>query len=77
MAENRERIEVFYLPSYSPERNPDEYLNGDLKRRIHGQSPAKDAEELTRKTRSCLRSIQRRPALVRSYFQNAFVKYAA
>lgn len=77
VAENRERIEVFYLPSYSPERNPDEYLNGDLKRRIHGQPPAKDAEELTRKTRSCLRSIQRRPALVRSYFQNAFVKYAA
>jgi len=27
----RETIEVFYLPSYSPELNPDEYLNGDLK----------------------------------------------
>jgi len=32
---NREKIEVFYLPSYSPELNPDEYLNGDLK----GKSP--------------------------------------
>jgi transposase len=28
---HREMIEVFYLPSYSPELNPDEYLNGDLK----------------------------------------------
>lgn len=77
VADNPDRIEVFYLPSYSPERNPDEYLNGDLKRRIHSQVPAKDAKELTQKTRSCLRSIQRQPALVRSYFQNAFVKYAA
>jgi hypothetical protein len=30
--ENQSQIEVFYLPSYSPERNPDEYFNGTLKR---------------------------------------------
>ncbi|MES1956260.1 transposase [Salinisphaera hydrothermalis EPR70] len=77
VADHREQIEVFYLPAYSSERNPDEYLNGDLKQRIHSQPPAKDAADLTRKTRSCLRSIQRQPALVRSYFQNAFVTYAA
>jgi transposase len=37
LEENRDQIEVFYLPSYSPEAelNPDEYLNGDLK----GHSP--------------------------------------
>ncbi|MCO5247583.1 MAG: IS630 family transposase [Chitinophagales bacterium] len=29
--ENKDTIELFYLPSYSPERNPDEYLNCDLK----------------------------------------------
>ena len=28
---HREQIEVFYLPSYSPEYNPDEYLNSNLK----------------------------------------------
>ncbi|MGL1886257.1 MAG: IS630 family transposase [Reichenbachiella sp.] len=28
---NKEHIELFYLPSYSPEKNPDEYLNCDLK----------------------------------------------
>jgi len=32
LEENKEKIEVFYLPSYSPELNPDEYLNDDLKR---------------------------------------------
>ena len=31
LGKNKENIEVFYLPSYSPELNPDEYLNGNLK----------------------------------------------
>jgi transposase len=29
--ENKDRIELFYLPPYAPERNPDEYLNNDVK----------------------------------------------
>ena len=29
--ENSKKIELFYLPSYSPDRNLDEYLNCDLK----------------------------------------------
>ena len=29
LEKNKERIEVFYLPSYSPELNPDERLNAD------------------------------------------------
>jgi hypothetical protein len=35
LVEHREQIEVFYLPSYSPELNPDEYLNCDLKDGVH------------------------------------------
>jgi transposase len=31
LAESADKIEVFYLPSYSPELNPDELLNSDLK----------------------------------------------
>ena len=31
LEEHKDRIELFFLPSYSPELNPDEYLNGDLK----------------------------------------------
>jgi len=33
--QNTERIELFYLPSYSPGLNPDEYLNADLKARMN------------------------------------------
>ena len=35
LEEHPEQIEVFYLPSYSPELNPDEYLNCDLKIGVH------------------------------------------
>jgi DDE superfamily endonuclease len=31
LVQHKELIEVFYLPSYSPELNPDERLNADLK----------------------------------------------
>jgi transposase len=34
LAEHANKIEVFYLPSFSPELNPDELLNGDLKQRV-------------------------------------------
>ncbi len=36
LAEHKDEIEVFYLPSYSPELNPDEYMNCDLKAGVHG-----------------------------------------
>jgi transposase len=77
LADNAESIEVFYLPSYSPELNPDEYLNGDLKRSVHGQTPARTEAEMRKKTISRLRSIQKRPDHVRRYFHNRHVKYAA
>ena len=35
VAENKERIEVFYLPPYAPELNPVEYLNNDMKEQVN------------------------------------------
>ena len=35
MEAHRDRIEVFYLPAYSPELNPVEYLNNDLKGEVN------------------------------------------
>jgi transposase len=31
---HREQIEVFFLPSYSPELNPDEFMNGHLQMKM-------------------------------------------
>ncbi|WP_262947649.1 IS630 family transposase, partial [Xenorhabdus indica] len=56
----KSRIEVFYLPPYSPELNPDEYLNGDLKSALRHSSPARNQQELEKKTKSHLRKLQRR-----------------
>ncbi len=77
LEEHRQRIEVFFLPPYAPEHNPDEYLNGDLKQRIRSGLPSRDQEELVKKTRSFMKTLQHRPAHVRSYFKHHLVRYAA
>ena len=74
---NKDSIEVFYLPSYSPELNPDEYLNGDLKMSVAKRAPARDRDELLRTAKSRLRSLQRRPDAVKRFFLHPRVRYAA
>jgi transposase len=70
------RIALVFLPPYSPELNPDEYLNQDVKAEAARERP-RDAAELEAKLRSYLRATQRRPELVRRYFQAQPVRYAA
>jgi transposase len=41
LGDNAAKIEVFYLSSYSPEVNPDELLNADLKHRVTTAAPAR------------------------------------
>jgi len=74
---HKEKIEVLYLPSYSPELNPDEYLNGDLKQGVHSGLPARNQKELEHKTKSFMQSIAKRPKHIQSYFKHPKVKYAA
>ena len=75
--ENRKKIEIFFLPSYSPELNPDEYLNCDLKAGVHSKPPARDIDMLKKKVRSHMRKLQRTPARVKRYFKHPKIKYAA
>jgi len=77
LEENKEKIAVFYLPSYSPELNPDEYLNGDLKHCIRSGLPARTEKALTKKTRSFMRKLQNRPKHVSNYFKHPKIAYAA
>jgi transposase len=77
LKEHQEQVEVFYLPSYSPELNPDEYLNGNLKSKVHSGAPIRNREDLKKKTRSFMRTLVKRPAHVRSYFKHPKVVYAA
>lgn len=74
---NASRIQIFFLPPYSPELNPDEYLNGDFKRGVYTGVPPRDAAELRRQALSQLRSIQKSPNRVRAYFEHPAIRYAA
>ncbi len=71
-----ERICVFYLPSYSPELNPDEYLNNDVKSNSVGRRRASSKADLLRNVRSHLHRIQKLPSVVKKYFHEEHVRYA-
>ena len=73
----KQRLEVFFLPPYSPELNPDEYLNCDLKGMLHSGEAIRTVEGLKQKTRSCMRTLQCRPERVKSYFKSRHIQYAA
>ncbi len=76
--ENHEaEIRVFFLPSYTPELNPDEYLNCDLKSGVHSGLPARDKNQLCQKALSHLRKLQKLPQRVMKYFKHPKIAYAA
>jgi len=70
------QITVEYLPSYAPEYNPDEQVWNFTKSQL-GKFFITTREELVEKTRSIMRSLQRSPALVRSFFHLNGTKYAS
>lgn len=76
LADHTDRIEMFFLPGYSPQLNPDELLNQDVKSHV-GRRRAKDQKQLMNDVRSRLRSTQRQPAKVKRYFHEQQVAYAA
>lgn len=77
LAENAHQISLFFLPGYSPELNPDEMLNQDVKSNAVGRRRARNRDELITDVRGYLRSRQRKPHLVKQYFQEEHVRYAA
>jgi len=77
LKDHKTEIEIFFLPSYSPELNPDEYLNCDLKIGVHSKVPARTKEQLAKKTLSHLRKLQKMPSRVKNYFKHPKISYAA
>jgi transposase len=77
LAEHRSEIEVHYLPPYSPELNPDEGVNADLKQAVPRRAPARSKQQLKRATISHMRSLSKRPKRIRAIFRNRQFRYAA
>jgi transposase len=77
LRKNRKRIRMFFMPGYSPELNPDEFLNQDVKSNALGRQRAKDINELESNVQQYLVQRQTFPELVKKYFHNPSVVYAA
>jgi transposase len=77
LADKRDRIEVHYLPKYAPERNPDEYLNCDVKVNINVDGLPRDREELRGKLHRFMQRLAKLPARIASYFEHKYISYAA
>lgn len=69
--------ELVLLPGYAPELNPDELLNQDLKSNVFSSGRPHTKDALITQTRSYLMATLKRPDIVRAYFQEPHVNYAA
>ena len=72
-----EQIELFFLPSYSPELNPVELANASLKHAVTTHSPARKKGQMEKVAKGHLRYLQNNPKEVEAFFQKDCVKYAA
>ena len=77
MAEHKARIELFYLPSYSPQLNPEERLNADLKQQMAKRVPVRTQLKLREAANEHMTMLEQNPERVMSYFQDRRVRYAA
>jgi len=77
LQERTDKIEVFYLPSYSPELNPEERLNADLKQAIGKKVPVRTKAKLRDAAQQHMAMLESNPESVRSFFQDKRVQYAA
>jgi transposase len=70
-------IRLFFLSAYSPELNPNELLNHDVKANAVGRQRAKNKAQMIDNIRSYLRSTQRQPKVVQHFLREKDVAYAA
>lgn len=74
---NNDKIKLFYLPSYSPEKNPDEYLNCDLKQGLSAKPAPKNVEKLKENLENHMDMLVGNPERVIKYFKHKDINYAA
>jgi transposase len=75
--QHADRIDLFLLPRRSPELNPDEYLNNDLKGNVHRAGLPNNKDELADRIHAFLLKLLELPDHVMSYFRHTCVQYAA
>ena len=77
LAENKDRIEVFFLPPYSPELNPQEYVNQDVKTNIIGKKRPINKTQMRANVEDFMNGRKNDRKQVQKYFHVSHVRYAA
>lgn len=75
LEKHKEKIEVFFLPPYAPEYNPDEYLNHALKISVHSGQLPYTSEDISHKIQSFMRKLQHHPSIVSNFFRHPLLSY--
>ncbi len=75
LAEHSNEIEIFFLPPYAPECNPDEYLNHALKKDVHSGNLPRTKKDIKHKIHSFMRRLQHKKDRVRAFFYHPAVSY--
>jgi transposase len=68
-------LKRFFLPGYSPELNPDEWVWKNVKHDRIGKTGVTSQDDLKSKVISALRRLQKLPALVRGFFKDPHLSY--
>jgi transposase len=75
LGEHRDEIELFFIPPYSPELNPDEYLNHALKRHVHSGIAPRTKQEIKDKTHKFMQRLTYYTNEVCAFFRHEKVRY--
>ena len=77
LEKHKAQIELFYLPPYSPEYNPDELLNSDIKRNAGAKLSPRNQAQLEANVQNRLDYLSNTPSFIASFFLAPLTKYAA
>lgn len=71
-----DKLELFFLPPYSPDLNPDELVWNHLKNHTVGRSTVTDKKDFKKKVTKSMKSLQKKPGKIKSFFEKESLKYA-
>lgn len=75
LTKNEEHIRLYYLPSYCPELNPDEFLNQDVKSHI-GKQRVHTKAQMLKNLDKHLRMRQKQPYVIQNFVKGCHPMYA-
>lgn len=76
VSQQQGKIELFFLPAYSPDLNPDEHVNADVKYGIGSKAPVRTKENLRKATEDHMAMLKSTPHRIEKYFDDPAIAYA-